>query len=105
MSPRRSLIATALTSLVAYHNFGADSFNHSTALLPFQAATVLFFFLATRRKTFHLWALAGLFAGLSVLVKYVALMPILGLLLYFALDRRLHNRNAVVGLAITVATF
>ena len=105
MSPRRSLIATALTSLVAYHNLGADSFNHSTALLPFQAATVLFFFLATRRKTFHLWALAGLFAGLSVLVKYVALMPILGLLLYFALDRRLHNRNAVVGLAITIGTF
>ena len=105
MSPRRSLIATALTSLVAYHNVGADSFNHSTALLPFQAATVLFFYLATRRRNLHLWALAGLFAGLSILVKYVALMPIVGLMLYFALDRRLHNRKALLGLGVAIGTF
>ena len=25
-----------LTSLVTYHNIGADAFNHNTALLPFQ---------------------------------------------------------------------
>ncbi|MGZ5217085.1 MAG: glycosyltransferase family 39 protein [Caldimonas sp.] len=102
MSPRRALIGTALTSLVAYHNVGADSFNHSTALLPFQAATVLLFYLATRRRSLHLWALAGVFAGLSLLVKYVALMPIVGLLLYFALDRRLHNRSALLGLGVAV---
>lgn len=105
MSPRRSLIATALTSLVAYHNIGADSFNHSTALLPFQAATVLLFYLATRRRSLHLWAIAGLFAGLSMLVKYVALLPIVGLLLYFALDRRLHDRAGFLGLGIAFGTF
>lgn len=105
MSPRRALIATSLTSLVAYHNIGADSFNHSTALLPFQAATALFFYLATRRRSWQLWAVAGLCAGLSLLVKYTALMPIVGLLLYFALDRRLHNRAGFLGLGIAFATF
>lgn len=104
MSPRRSLIATVLTSLVAYHNVGADNFNHSTALLPFQAATVLFFFMASRRGALSLWALAGLFAGLSMLVKYVALFPIAGLVLYFMIDRRLHDRKGLAGLtfALTV---
>lgn len=105
MSPRRALIAISLTSLVAYHNIGADSFNHSTALLPFQAATVLFFYLATRRRSWQLWVVAGLCAGLSMLVKYVALMPIVGLLLYFGFDRRLHNRAGFLGLAIAFATF
>ena len=105
MSPRRALIATALTSLVAYHNIGADSFNHSTTLLPFQAATVLFFYLATRRRSWQLWAVAGMCAGLSLLVKYVALMPIVGLLLYFTFDRRLHNRAGFLGLGIAFATF
>ena len=105
MSPQCSLIAMALTSLVAYHNIGGDAFNHNTALLPFQAATVLLFFLATRRGALHLWALTGLSAGLSMLVKYVALMPIAGLLLYFAFDRRLHHRRPLLGLAVAAGVF
>ena len=105
MSPRRSLLAMALVSLVTYHNFGADNFNHNTALLPFQAAMVLMFFLATRRGGLHRWALAGLFAGLAMLVKYVALMPIAGLLLYLLLDRRQHNRGVLVGLLVASVVF
>ncbi len=105
MSPSRSLMAVALTSLVTYHNIGGDSFNHTTALLPFQAATVLLFFLATRRGGLHLWALTGLFAGLSMLVKYVALLPIGGLLLYLLLDRQLHNRRVLAGLGVASVVF
>ncbi|MEQ1686420.1 MAG: glycosyltransferase family 39 protein [Burkholderiaceae bacterium] len=105
MSPTRSLIAMALTSLVTYHNIGGDSFNHNTVLLPFQAAVVLLFYLATRRQTWQLWALTGLFAGLAMLVKYVALFPLAGLLLYFALDRRLHTRRALLGLLLALAVF
>ena len=102
MSPRRALIAMALTSLVAYHNVGADSFNHNTVLLPFQAATLLLFYLATRRGAWHLWVLTGVFAGLAMLVKYVALVPLVGMLLYFALDRGLHHRRSVLGLLLAV---
>jgi hypothetical protein len=100
MSQRRALVAVVLTSLVTYHNLGADNFNHNTALLPFQAAMVLTFYLATRRRSLYLWALVGLYAGLSMMVKYVALMPIAGLLLYLALDRALHHRLTLQGLAV-----
>jgi 4-amino-4-deoxy-L-arabinose transferase-like glycosyltransferase len=105
MSARRSLIAMLLTSLVTYHNIGADAFNHNTALLPFQAATLLVFYRATRHGMLHQWALAGLFAGLSMLVKYVALWPLLGSLGYFALDRQLHTRRHFAGLAVALAVF
>ena len=105
MSPQRSLVAMALTSLVTYHNLGGDCFNHNTALLPFQAATVLSFYLATRRGHWALWALTGLAAGLSMLVKYVALFPILALLLYFISERGLHHRRPVLGLLLATAVF
>ena len=103
MSPRRSLIAMTLASLVTYHNIGGDSFNHNTVLLPFQAATLLWFHRATQRRQWHQWALAGLFAGLSTMVKYVAVMPLTGLLLYFVLDRRLHTRRGLAGLLLSCA--
>jgi 4-amino-4-deoxy-L-arabinose transferase-like glycosyltransferase len=104
MSPRRSLIAMLLTSLVTYYNIGGDNFNHNYALLPFQAATLLMFHRATRQGQWHQWALAGLFAGLSMLVKYVALLPLAGLLLYVALDRSLHTRRHLAGLALAGLT-
>jgi 4-amino-4-deoxy-L-arabinose transferase-like glycosyltransferase len=105
MSPTRSLIAMALTSLVTYHNIGGDSFNHNNVLLPFQAASLLLFYLATKRQTWLLWALAGLFAGLAMLVKYVALFPLAGLVLYFALDRSLHTRRSLLGLLLAIGVF
>ena len=105
MSPQRSLIAMALTSLVTYHNIGGDCFNHNTAMLPFQAATTLLFYRATRSGAWHHWALAGLAAGLSMLVKYVALFPLAGLLLYFLLERRLHRARQLQGLLLAAAVF
>ena len=100
MSAQRSLIAMALTSLVTYHNIGGDSFNHNTVLLPFQAAMTWLFYLATRRNAWHLWALTGLLAGLAMLVKYVALLPLAALLLYVLLDRSLHTRRTALGLLL-----
>ena len=105
MSPQRALIGTLLTSLVVYHNLGGDNFNHNTGLLPFQAAMVLMFYRATRHGGLGRWALAGLFAGLAMLVKYVALMPIAGLLLCLVVDRRLHRREVLAGVAVAAAVF
>ncbi len=105
MPPQRALVAMALTSLVAYHNVGGDNFNHSTALLPFQAAMVLLFYRATRSGDLRLWALTGLFAALSMLVKYVAVMPIAGLVLYLLLDRAMHRRRTLVGVAVAASVF
>ena len=103
MSPQRSFLALALTSLVTYHNVGADNFNHSTVLLPFQAAALLAFFRATREGRWTQWALTGVFAGLSMLVKYTALFPLAGMLLYFLLDWQLHRRRQFLGLALAAA--
>ncbi len=105
MSPARSAAATLLTSLVTYYNIGGDSFNHNTVLLPFQAAALLLFYLATRRDEWLLWGLTGLLAGLSVLVKYVALVPLAGMLLYFALDRTLHRKRTLLGALLAVVVF
>ena len=105
MSSQRALIAMALTSLVTYHNLGGDNFNHSLVGLPFQAATVLFFYRATRRGGWHWWALAGLFGGLGLLVKYVALLPLAGLVLYLVLDSSQHHRRTVQGLAVATVVF
>lgn len=100
MSARRALIAVLLTSLVTYHNIGGDSFNHNTVLLPFQAALTWTFYRATRLGGWHRWALVGLLTGLAMLVKYVALLPLAALMLYVALDRRLHTRATVLGLLL-----
>lgn len=100
MSPQHSLLALALTALVGYHGFNADAFNHNVVLLPFQAAMTLFFYLAVRRGDWHLWGLAGLFAGLAMLVKYVAVFPIAALLLYLLVDRDLRVRRTVLGVLL-----
>jgi 4-amino-4-deoxy-L-arabinose transferase-like glycosyltransferase len=103
MTPQRSALAMGLTSLVGYHNATAEAFNHNTVLLPCIAAMVLAFYLATRRGDRHLWGLAGLFAGLSLLVKYVAVFPIAALLVYFVLDGTQHTRRQVAGLLLAGA--
>jgi 4-amino-4-deoxy-L-arabinose transferase-like glycosyltransferase len=105
MSPRLSFAAAVLTALIGYHGWSAETFNHNSALLPFQAGATLFFWLALRRGRFYLWGLAGLCAGLALLVKYVAVLPLAALLLYFVLDRRAHTARNFMGLllATTVA--
>lgn len=103
LSPRASLVAMALTSLVMHHNLGAEPFNHNTVLLPFQAATTLFFFLALRGQAWRHWVLAGLFAGLAMLVKYVALFPLAALGIYLLLDRKTWTRATLRGLLLMVA--
>ena len=103
MSPAWSLVAAGLTSLVSYHGYGADAYNHNSVLLPFQAAATLFFYLALRRERWSLWLLAGLFAGLSMLVKYVAVFPLAALLLYMAFDRAVQTRRHFIGLGLAAA--
>ncbi|MBS0435047.1 MAG: glycosyltransferase family 39 protein [Proteobacteria bacterium] len=96
----RALAGVALTSLVTYYNVGADSFNHTTVLLPFLAALMLASHAAVRRGGAHRWALVGLCAGLAMLVKYLAALHIAALLVYLVLDREQHRRATLVGLAV-----
>jgi 4-amino-4-deoxy-L-arabinose transferase-like glycosyltransferase len=97
MSPRRSLAAAALTALVGFHGWSSYEYNHNSALLPFQAAVVLCFWLAVQRRQWRWWVLAGACAGLAMLVKYVALLPLAALGLYFLFRRELHTATHVAG--------
>ena len=99
----RSLLAATLTALVGYHSWQAETYNHNSALLPFQAAVTLFFYLAVRRGHWHLWLLTGVCAGLAMLVKYVALLPLCGLLIYLVLDPQARSRRTAGGVALAAA--
>lgn len=103
LGPSRALVGVALTSLVTYYNIGADSFNHTTVLLPFLAGLMLATHSAARRGGLHRWALVGLCAGLAMLVKYLAVMHIAALLVYLAVDRTNHRRSTIAGLAVAAA--
>lgn len=103
MDPRLSLLAAAITALVGYHGWCADTYNHNSALLPFQAAVTLCFYLAVRRGQWRMWVLTGLFAGLAMLVKYVALLPMAGLLLAVLVDRDARTLRTATGMALAAA--
>ncbi|MTW12764.1 hypothetical protein GM658_19330 [Pseudoduganella eburnea] len=105
LPPRQAALSVLITSLVLYHNAGADSFNHNTVLLPFQAAATLAFFLALRHSSLRWWLAAGLFGGLAMLVKYVAAIHFAGLLLYLLLDRSTHLRRNFVGMLLGALVF
>lgn len=105
LSPRASLVAMGLSALVTCHNLGAEPFNHNTVLLPFQAGAMLLFYRAVRGGRWWHWAGFGALAGLGMLVKYVALIPLAALLLYALLDGACRNRRTLAGLALAGAVF
>jgi 4-amino-4-deoxy-L-arabinose transferase-like glycosyltransferase len=100
MGPARAILATGITALVGYHSWCADAYNHNAAMLPFQAATIACFWHAMRRDRWVFWIAAGVFAGLTMLVKYTAVLTFSGLVLYVLLDWRSLNRRTVGGMAL-----
>lgn len=105
MGEGRALVATVLAALITYHGLGGDALNHTTVLLPFQAATTWFAWRALRDGRLGWWLATGLSAGLMMLVKYIALIPLAGLLLSVVVDRRLPRALALKGLAAAAAVF
>lgn len=103
MPPLQSLAAMALSALVTWHNLSADTFNHNTVLLPFQAAAALAFWLAVRSGNWLRWFVFGLAAAAAMLVKYIALLPLSALFLYFLVERSARTRRNLAGLAVAGA--
>jgi hypothetical protein len=104
MSPQRAMLGVLLTSLISYFNLSADSFNHTTILAPFIAACLLSFHSALRRGGWHRWALAGLCAGLAMLVKYLALLHLVAIGIYVLVDRTHHRRQVAWGFLLASTT-
>lgn len=105
MGAARALVATVLAALVTYHGLGGDALNHTTVLLPFEAATLWCAWRALHDGRLRWWLLAGAGAGLMMLVKYIAVLPLAALLTSVLLDERLRRPGARRGLAAAAVVF
>lgn len=104
MSARRAMLGVVLTSLISYFNLSADSFNHTTILAPFIAACLLAFHTALRRGGWLRWTVAGVCAGLAMLVKYLALLHLAALLIYALVDRTRHRSETARGFLLAFSS-
>lgn len=97
----------SLTVLLLTLHYGftrrAQLYNHNSVLVCFIALTVLVTLLALRDDKFGQWALAGLLAGLSLLVKYQAILPLVGILVAIGLNNDFQKRAKGIFVAISVA--
>jgi 4-amino-4-deoxy-L-arabinose transferase-like glycosyltransferase len=79
----------------------AQLYNHNSVLIAFMALTVLVTLYALRDQKNRQWICAGLLAGLSLLVKYQAAVPLLGMVL--AIVAAGQFRSALRGILLALA--
>ncbi len=98
--------AIVLWSLQIPFNWRAQVYNHNTLLVLTVALTVWCLLNALSREQRRWWLATGFAAGLSLLSKYQALVPLAGMMLALALQGRLKHTPTRIGLllAALVAT-
>ena len=79
LDKERALVGVTALILVPFYTFLASRFNANTVMMPFWAATVLFYLRARRDIRWTDAVLAGLFAGLTFLGKYWGVYLIAGI--------------------------
>jgi 4-amino-4-deoxy-L-arabinose transferase-like glycosyltransferase len=79
LDKERALVGLMALILVPFHTFLAAHFNANTVMMPFWAATVLFYLRARRNLRWTDAVLAGAFAGLTFLGKYWGVYLIAGI--------------------------
>ena len=84
----------------------AQIYNHNTVLVAFVALTVLAVLYAIKKQKNIYWIGSGLLAGLSILVKYQAVLPFLGVLVAIALtgDFKKSVHGIVLALLVCLLT-
>jgi hypothetical protein len=105
--PRKlAITAVLITSLIAYHNFRALTFNHNTVSLPFTAAALYYFYCALRypKRTSN-WLWLGLACGLAMLTKYSAALVMTSFFVYIAWQRLWTNTRVIRGLLVSSVVF
>lgn len=83
----RQVAAWTVFFLTLHYGFTrrAQVYNHNSVLIAFIALTVWLALLAVRKNKPIWWLATGLLAGLSLLVKYQAIVPLLGILVAIVL--------------------
>jgi 4-amino-4-deoxy-L-arabinose transferase-like glycosyltransferase len=79
LDKERALVGVTALILVPFYTFLASRFNANTVMMPFWAATVLFYLRARRDVRWTDAVLAGVFAGLTFLGKYWGVYLIAGI--------------------------
>jgi hypothetical protein len=97
----------ALSALLLTLHYGftrrAQLYNHNSVLIAFVALLVLATLHALTKQGKWRWLLVGLLAGAAMLVKYQAVVPIVGVLLAILLTGQLRSSWPGIGLAALCA--
>lgn len=81
----------------------AQLYNHNSVLIAFIAVTALLTIIGLRKKRTIYWVMIGIFSGLSLLVKYQAIIPLIGILFAIALSSQFNVFKFKILIAITCA--
>ena len=82
----------------------AQLYNHNAVLIFLIALTVLWTLLALKKQNWQSWVLVGVAAGLSMLTKYQAIIPLTGIVLALALSGELKKSVRGILFATLMAT-
>jgi 4-amino-4-deoxy-L-arabinose transferase-like glycosyltransferase len=99
--------ATFAALLIGLHigfSWRAQLYNHNTVLLLFSAASVWATLRALDSGRKLSWLYAGMLAGLAMLSKYQAIVPLVGIVIALYTGGWLKQRSVVQGLAIAAIT-
>jgi 4-amino-4-deoxy-L-arabinose transferase-like glycosyltransferase len=88
LDDQKRVVALAMLTLIPLYTFQAGKFNANTVMMPYWAATTLFFLRSFRTGDRLAAALAGIAAGGAMLGKYWSLFLLAGLALAALLDPR-----------------
>ena len=108
LGDQAATFAALLMGLHIGFSWRAQLYNHNTVLLLFSAAAVWATLRAlddsSKKLSWMSWICAGILAGLAMLSKYQAIVPLVGIVIALYTGGWLKQRAVVQGLAIASAT-
>ena len=100
LGPQVAMVALLLLSLHQGFAARAQMYNHNSLLLLVVALTVWATLVALENKRRACWLLVGLSAGLAMLTKYQALVPLVGIVIALHLSGQLRAAEVRQGLLV-----
>lgn len=106
LSRKLAITAVLITSLIAYHNFRALTFNHNSVSLPFTAAALYYFYCALRYpERTSTWLGLGLACGLAMLTKYSAVLILASFFVFIVWQRLWTDSRVIRGFLVSSLLF
>lgn len=103
LTPAAALLAVFLLEGIQYYTLAAVDFNDNVLELGLWALTILNFYNAVKEQKLAAWVLTGVFAGLSLMAKYYAIMLFVPMLIWLCFSRA--NRRSFANYGFYVGLF